>query len=254
MQKAFAAHIVRSLKICVTSAFIFGAFMKIYNPIKDLSKFEMLLWLTSIAVISTSFIITDSVDILTIIASIIGVTALIFVAKGYVIGQILTIVFGLFYGIVSFYFRYYGEMITYLGMTAPSAVAAVISWIKHPYKETKEVEVNKLNSKQIVMLILLTVVVTALFGYVLLLLNNANLFVSTISIATSFAASYLTFYRSPYYAVAYALNDVVLIVLWILAAIDNSSYFPMVLCFIMFLVNDLYGFYSWQRMKQKQSN
>ena len=60
---------------------------------------------------------------------------MIFNAKGNPIGQFLTIVFSLLYGIISYGFSYYGEMITYLGMTMPMSVFALVSWIKNPYKD-----------------------------------------------------------------------------------------------------------------------
>lgn len=227
--------------------------MKILKYFSDLSRFELCLWITSIAVITLSFFLSGGKDFMTMAASLIGVTALIFVAKGYVLGQVLTVVFAVFYGIVSFYFRYYGEMITYLGMTTPSAVAAVISWLRHPYEGTKEVKVNKLNAWLWLLLVVLTAGITVAFYFILTAIGNANIIFSTVSVATSFIASYLTFFRSPYYALGYAANDIVLIVLWTLAAIESISYLPMVACFIMFLINDLYGFYNWQRMKKTQS-
>ena len=227
--------------------------MKIKNPFSDLTKFELALWLTSVMSITVSFLMSGNKDWLTVTSSLIGVTALIFIAKGYVIGQILLIVFSVFYGIVSFFFSYYGEMITYLGMSAPAAVAAVISWMKHPYKDTKEVEINRLTKKQLIIGILSTVAVTAVFYFILGALNNASLAVSTLSVTTSFIASYLTYYRSPYYAIGYAANDLVLIVLWIIATIESISYLPMVICFIMFFANDIYGFVSWKRMQKRQS-
>ena len=226
--------------------------MRLFKCFKDLSKFELVLWILSMIVIVLSYALSGSDDILTIIASLIGVTALIFVAKGYVIGQVLTVVFAIFYGIISFYFRYYGEMITYLCMTAPIAVCAVISWIRHPYKESSEVEVNHVSIRQATIMWSLAIIVTLAFYYILKAMGNANLLFSTISITTSFVASYLTFLRSPYYAIAYSANDVVLIVLWIMASMENISYLPMVFCFIMFLANDLYGFYNWRRMRNRQ--
>ena len=69
---------------------------------------------------------------------------------------------------------------------------------------------------------------------------------------TSFLAVYLTFRRSPYFALAYAMNDVVLIVLWILASITDISYLSVVICFVVFFVNDMYGFISWKRMEKRQ--
>ncbi|MBQ5321317.1 MAG: nicotinamide mononucleotide transporter [Oscillospiraceae bacterium] len=225
--------------------------MKKFNL--GLTKFELGLWVLSVFAVLASSLFSETVDILTIIASLIGVTALIFVAKGYALGQILTIVFAVFYGIISFFFKYYGEMITYLCMTAPIALGATISWLRHPYKGTKEVEVNRLTKKQVAVMIVSALIVTVAFYFILSAMGNANIIFSTISVTTSFVASYLTFYRSPYYAIGYAANDLVLIVLWVLAAIENISYFPMIVCFIMFFVNDIYGFLNWRRMEKRQN-
>ena len=146
---------------------------------------EWLLWGISAAVIVASFCLFDRESYLTLAASLIGVTSLIFAAKGNPISQVLMVVFSILYGIISYTFAYYGEMITYLGMTMPMAV-------------------------------------------------------------------YLTFRRSPYYALAYAANDAVLIVLWIMAAVYEVRYISVAVCFIAFLVNDLYGFISWRRMARRQ--
>lgn len=228
--------------------------MKYKNPFRDLTKFELTLWITSICVIAGSYILSGSKDMLTVIASLIGVTALIFVAKGYVIGQVLTVVFAVFYGIISFYLRYYGEMITYLGMSAPIAMLTVIEWIRHPYKGTNEVQVSTLSRTRIAVMAAGATIVTAAFYFILRALGNASLIPSTISVTTSFLASYLTFCRSPYYALAYAANDIVLIALWVIASVSDLSYIPMVLCFVMFLVNDMYGFFNWKQMQKRQDN
>ena len=225
--------------------------MKINNPFRHLTKFEWGLWLSSVAVVLISFILSPE-DYITLIASLIGVTALIFTAKGFVIGQILIVIFAVFYGVVSFWQRYYGEVITYLGMTAPIAILSVISWIKNPYKGTREVKVNRMNGRQVTVMLLFTVAVTLVFYFILDLLGNANLLVSTLSVTTSFLASYMTFMRSPYYAIGYAANDVVLIALWVAATLRDISCLPMVMCFVVFLINDLYGFISWRRMEKRQ--
>ena len=101
-------------------------------------------------------------------------------------------------------------------------------------------------------MIALTLVVTVIFYFVLRYFNTANLLPSTISVTTSYLAVYLTFRRSPYFALAYAMNDVVLIVLWILASITDISYLSVVICFVVFFVNDMYGFISWKRMEKRQ--
>ncbi|MEG1003297.1 MAG: nicotinamide riboside transporter PnuC [Clostridium sp.] len=228
--------------------------MKIYKFFNTLTKFEFCLWILSIAVVTISFVFVGEGSILTLCASLIGVTALIFVAKGHVVGQVLTVIFSLFYALISYQFQYYGEMITYLGMTTPIAIMSVVSWLKHPYKgEKAEVEIAHLSKKNIVIMIMLTIVVTFCFYFILAYFDTANLTISTISIATSFLASYLMLFRSSAYAMAYGANDIVLIILWVLATSENISFFPMIICFIMFLCNDIYGFYNWTKMKHKQS-
>ena len=222
------------------------------NPFKSLNRFELTLWITSLAVVTASYLIVNTSDILPLCASLIGVTALIFVAKGRSIGQLLTIVFSVFYGIISIKNQYYGEMITYLGMSAPMALVALISWIKNPYKNTAEVKVNSLSRKQLTLMSVSCIAVTIAFYFILRALGNASLLFSTLSVTTSFLASYLTALRSPYYALAYSANDIVLIVLWIVASMENPEYVPMIACFVMFLANDLYGFYNWRKMKKRQ--
>ena len=214
---------------------------------------EWALWIGSTLLILISFLLFDRSSYLTLIASLIGAASLIFGAKGHPVGQLLMVVFSLLYGVISWSFSYYGEMITYLGMTAPMALFAFLSWLKNPFQGNKsEVAVNRLQLGEIGFMLLLTTAVTWLFYYILRYFDTANLGLSALSVTTSFVAVYLTFRRSPFYALAYAANDVILIFLWLLAAKDDPSYFSVVICFAMFLVNDLYGFANWLRMQKRQ--
>ena len=217
------------------------------------SKGERYLWSASIMVIILSFCMFDRVNYLTLCASLIGVTSLIFNAKGNPFGQLLMVLFSMLYGIISYTFSYYGEMITYLGMTMPMAVFALVSWLKNPYNGNKaEVKVNTLGKKETVCMWIGTFAVTCIFYFILEYFNTANLVPSTLSVTTSFLAVYLTFRRSPYFALAYAANDIVLIVLWVWASMYEVRYISVAVCFMAFLVNDVYGFISWRRMKIRQ--
>lgn len=175
------------------------------------------------------------------------------VVKANPLGQLLMVFFSLIYAYISYTSAYYGEMITYLGMSGPMALISFISWIAHPYKGNKaEVKINRIKLPETLFMLALSVIVTYVFYFILKYLGTANLATSTVSIITSFAAMYLTFRRSPYYALAYALNDVVLIVLWSIASSLNTSYLSVIICFVMFLANDIYGFINWLRMEKKQ--
>ena len=102
------------------------------NPVKTLTKKEWSIWLVSIIIVLISNLATKDFDLLTLVAALTGVTSLIFAAKGNVCGQVLMILFSILYGIISFRFRYWGEMMTYLGMTLPMAVWSTITWIENP--------------------------------------------------------------------------------------------------------------------------
>ena len=222
---------------------------KVFNT---LNKQEKILYIVSLFVVGFSCLLSAMHNIWIIFACLLGVTALIFVAKGYVIGQILTALFALVYGVVSYDLHYYGEMITYLGMSAPIALLSAYTWWKHPYKDSKEVEVYTLSKKDIIVTFVLALLVTFIFYFILKWLNTSEMFFSTMSITTSFLACYLTYLRSPYYALGYSANDIVLIILWILASIKDPANIPMIFCFVMFLVNDVYGFINWKRMSKRQ--
>ncbi len=228
--------------------------MQIKKLLRYFSPFEWGLFLGSVLLILISFLWSGEFYPLTLIASLLGVTALAFISKGHVLGQFLSVIFCILYAVISIRFHYWGEMLTYLLMALPAAVCACISWLKHPAKQgVKEVEVATLSRKGWVLCSSLSLLVTLVFFFVLRYFNTPNLLLSTLSVTTSFLAAALLILRSRFYAIAYASNDLILVGLWILASVSNPSYLPMVLCFLSFLVNDLYGFFNWERIRKRQN-
>ena len=218
------------------------------------TKAEICLFSVSVLLITASFLLFDRTNYLTLAASLIGASSLIFSAKGNPIGQALIVIFSVLYGIISYNFSYYGEMITYLGMTAPMSVTALISWLRNPYGGSRaEVKVNRISKREFAFMLLLSAAVTAVFFFILRFFNTANLIPSTLSVTTSFIAVYLTFRRSAFFAAAYAMNDLILILLWTLAAQSDASYISVAVCFVIFLANDVYGFINWTRMYKRQN-
>lgn len=226
---------------------------KLRNPFKSLNKFDWALWLTSLVGVTVSFLAVQSTDWWTLATSLIGVTALIFAAKGDPFGLIIMMGFSLIYTFVSYTFGYYGECLIYLCMQLPVSIASLITWLKNPYKKGEaEVKVGKLTPKYALIIAISAILVTTAFYFILRAFNTENLITSTISVATSFVALFLMALRVPLYSVAFMLNDVVLIVLWSLACVSSISYVPMVVCFSVFLLNDLYAFINWSKRKKRQ--
>lgn len=216
-------------------------------PIKDFTKRDWILWVGSLVVVTLSNILSADFDALILIAALIGVTSLVFAAKGNGWAQVLIVVFSILYGIISYRFRYWGEMVTYMGMTLPMGVWSAIEWFTHPSAEkSSEVQIGKMTPKKWALVAVAAALVTVVFYYILLYFDTPNMLFSTISITTSFIAASLTILRSSYYALFYAMNDLVLIVLWTLATLENPVYLPVIVNFAIFFINDMYGFVNWK--------
>jgi nicotinamide mononucleotide transporter PnuC len=223
------------------------------NPFVELNKKDWVIYSISLIVVTASNFVPSSVNYFNLISTLLGVTALIFIAKGNLWGQIIMVIFCTMYAITAWGYRYYGEVLTYLGMSLPIAVIAVFSWAKNPYEKGRDVvKIRKFTITEGLVALVFSAIVTLGFHFILKAFNTPNLVVSTISVTTSFLAAYLMFRRISFYAVAYAVNDVVLIVLWVLASIENLVYLSMVACFLVFLLNDLYGFINWRIREREQ--
>lgn len=218
------------------------------------SLFERILWGASFIAITVSFFLGEEKNILSLLASLIGTSSLLLAAKGNLFGPLLMVIFSVLYGIISYGYAYYGEMITYLGMSAPIALATVFVWLKNPSAKGKtEVKINSLSKKEYFLMAIVSSGVTAGSYFLLKFLGTANLAVSTLSVLTSFLAAWLSLRRSKYFALAYAANDAVLIILWTIASFDSTEYVSVAVCFFVFLINDLYGFFNWRKMQRRQS-
>ncbi len=222
------------------------------KALSSLGFLDISVWCLSVALVVVSYFISANPNILNTITSVIGVSALIFVAKGQVLGQLLLAVFALLYGTVSLFQSYYGETAICLFLSLPLAAFAIITWYKNPYDESGEVKISRIGLKQWLTLLPLTALVSVAFYFILSALGTASPVWSTISVATSFLAAGLTVLRSPFFALGYVANDVILIILWTIASLKDPSCISMVVCFFAFLINDSYSFLCWRRRKITQ--
>lgn len=224
--------------------------MKLYNPFKGFTKFEWCLWIGSVIAITSAHFATGSSDWLSLAVSLVGVTSLIFAARGDPFAPVLFIAFAIMYAVKSYLVGYYGEMIIYLCMQLPVSILSLISWWKNQ-NNNHQVSVGRISVKKVIVMLALDIAVTTLFYFLLKYLNTVNYVTGTVSVATSFAALFLMTLRIPQYALAFILNDLVMIVLWSVMLATDISHVSLVVCFSIFLINDTYTFLSWLRRSKQ---
>ena len=212
-----------------------------------------MIWLFSVTAVVVAGFAAGEGDFLAILSSAVGAASLVFIAKGDIFGQFLVIAGAILYAAVSYKLAYYGEMIISAVMVIPISVMSVITWAKHRFKEeVREIEIKNVSKKELAFILFGAAAVSFAFYFVLKYFNTSRLIISTVSVATSFSAACLLVKRSPYYAFAYILNDIVLIIMWSLAAADDAAYLSMAVCFGVYLINDNYGLINWRRIQTRQ--
>lgn len=224
--------------------------------LKDWSLFEILFLIFSLTTITLCFLLEKDKNIFSLITSLTGVVSVLTVAKGLIIAPVINIIYNIIYAALSITQQYYGEAIIYIFLMIPISIISIMSWLKNKSKTNENiVEINKISFREYVYLFIFIIIATIGFYFLLKTLHTSELIISTISLISSLVASYLMLRRCSYYAIGFMINDIILIILWSLVVKNNSiAYLPTVITFIVFLINDTYGFIHWKSMENKQKN
>ena len=221
---------------------------------KDWTKFEKILLIGSVILVSLVGIIFKS-DLLTTVCSIVGIITALLLAKGKNLGQIFGLLIVALYSIVSFKNGFYGEVIIYLCIMLPMYIVGIVSWIRHQNKDTNTVEVNTIKLKEWIIVIVISIVFFIGIYFILKAFNTKELFISSLSVIDSLFAIYLGARRSKYSFHFYVLNDLILILLWGIPIINGEIILiPMVFNPIIHLINDLYGIHNWNKLEKLQKD
>ena len=222
---------------------------------KNWNIFEIIFLFACLLGLTLCFIFGVDKNVLSFVTSLIGVVSVLMVAKGLVIAPFINISYNVLYSIVAITQKYYGEAIIYIAIMMPISIFSIISWLRNKNKNNSAViEQNSIHKKEYLYLFLSTSVLTVAFYFLLKALDTNELIISTLSLITSAVASYLMLRRSKYYALGFVANDIILIIMWAIV-VKNSGigYLPTLLSFVIFLINDIYGFIHWS-LTQKKGN
>lgn len=211
---------------------------------------ELIFYIVGLALIITMSICFGA-SWMSAVTGIFGLSCVLFAAKGKIIGIFFTWVMIVFYSILSFKNKYYGEVFINLCMMFPMTIIQLISWLKNLGKDYV-VKVNSITKKEIIIVCSAAALAFVAFYFILRALNTSQLIFSTISIVTSVLATYFQSRRSKYGFLAFLVNDAVLCVLWLFATLEDIKNVAMLTAVALYVVSDIYGFISWGILQKRQ--
>lgn len=211
---------------------------------------ELIFYIAGLALIITMSICFGA-SWMSAVTGIFGLSCVLFAAKGKIIGIFFTWVMIVFYSILSYKNKYYGEVFINLCMMFPMTIIQLISWLKNLGKDYV-VKVNSITKKEIIIVCSAAALAFVAFYFILRALNTSQLIFSTISIVTSVLATYFQSRRSKYGFLAFLVNDAVLCVLWLFATLEDIKNVAMLTAIALYVVSDIYGFISWGILQKRQ--
>ncbi len=226
---------------------------KVANFFKQISLFEYLLTIISL-IVSIVLSIVFKVGALKAIFTLLGILMLLFVSKGWIIGEAFSLLYMIVYAVISYLSHYYGEMFISIFISVPISIFTFINWIRHPKSRgEQEIKIASLSNFKIVCIITFSILLCFPIYFLLEHFNTPNLIVSTLSVVASLIASLLLLFRSNLYALFFILNDIIVMILWSLLCKNDISNLMMVITFFISLIFDIYGLINWTSIKKKQS-
>ena len=220
---------------------------------KGYNILDLILISLGVVIVTTSSILFKS-KWYVFVSTLLGLFYVFTQAKGKVVTQFLGVVYFWFYIIVSYTQKYYGEALLYLLVMFPMYVYGIIHWLKNRDKKDNIVIVkSNLSIKEWLISILCFIPIAVGAYFLLKMLNTSMLLISFLSFCSMLPAVYLLIRRCKWNQVAFLLNDLIVILLWLLLAIQKDmSFLPMFIYHLFQIAYDIYGLVEWIKLEKKQ--
>lgn len=184
-----------------------------------------------------------------LLASITGVICAVLVAKGSKLNYIFGIVNVLAYSYVSLQARYFGEVMLFMLFHFPMQFVGWAMWSKNEEIVQGVVRARRLSYRALFGIFTWSIVAIGLYSYALKIIGNTLPYANGITVVLSIVAMGLLVFRYVEQWVFWILVDLVAIYMWYYT---NSS--PAVLLmWCAYLVNAVYGLFSWIKLDTKQN-
>lgn len=199
-------------------------------------------------------------SIIATIAAITGILCVVFVSKGKISNYLFGFISVTCYAYISYTYKLYGEMMLNLLVYVPVQFIGFYVWSRHMQtkhtnqtSEYEEVIAKALTLKQWGIVILASAVGT--FAYTQLLHNMGSALpaLDGVTVVVSIVAQILMVMRYREQWALWIVVNLLTISLWTAMWIKNGeTSLPLLVMYIMYLWNSIYGYHNWAKMVRSQ--
>jgi nicotinamide mononucleotide transporter len=193
---------------------------------------------------------------LSIITMLTGMWCVILVAKGRIFNYYIGIVNILGYGYISFTYQLYGETMLNILYYLPMSFFGLYIWSKHKDLRVKDaVDVRYLSDAHREAYGALTILAFLVYGIILNKMGDPYPYLDSASTVLSIVAMWALAWRYFEQWILWIIVDVVSVYMWYRVMIDSGTNdIALLVMWIAFLINAVYGYISWYRMVRDYSN
>lgn len=180
-------------------------------------------------------------------AALTGVWCVILTGKGKRSSFLFGTVNVVFYAMISFQARYYGEVMLNILYYLPMNFVGWFAWKKHMNEETGEVVKRRLPRKRRVWVYGLTAAAILLYGLVLKALGGNLPYVDSMSTVVSVTAQILSVKRLTEQWVLWIVVDVVTVIMWGVNFAQGGETVATLAMWSVYLINAIIMYIRWNR-------
>lgn len=220
----------------------------------DWTKWEKL-WLTTstLTILALSLYWKDTT--IGVVTALTGIWAVVLAAKAKVANFYMSMINVILYAIIAFDQQFFGEVLLNILFYLPMSLIGIMMWQQHIIKQDdiKQLQVKTLEPKKALLLLIGSITAALVFGWSLTLIGSSLPFLNATTAILSVIASFFLIYRYSEQWLLWIVVNVLTIAMWAHAFMQSSENGVVLLMWIAYLINAVYGYFNWRKLHYVQS-
>ncbi len=228
--------------------------MQHFRKINTLKPFDWFL-ITGIVTLNIIYsVLQKEIDFIGSVAAVSGVICVVMVARGNIFNYLFGLVNVSLYAYISYKSELYGDAVLNAAYYVPMQFVGWFNWIKkRESKDSVTVTSKTMNMRQRILLILFSVAMVAIVGFILDKLEDPQPYKDSATTVLSVIAMYLMVRTYMEQWSLWVVVNVISVIMWIIAFLRGDAHsMLMVIMWIFYLANSLNGWYTWIHLSSKK--